>query len=112
MVLLVTVPPIVGALWRPLGVAAVLLLLVAAPAALWWRGPTVGFERRAALLVAVPILNLIVLVPAVWRAAHLHLQHWQGPLEPRWDDKVWLAAGAAAALLWLAAVAGLLWSLV
>lgn len=111
VVLLIVLPPIVGAIWRPLGVALAMGLLVAAPAALWWRGPTVGLDRRSALLVAVPVFGLFVLVPAVWRAAHLHLQHWQGPLQPPWGDTVWLLAGAAGALLWLASITGLAVSL-
>lgn len=111
VVLLVTVPPLALALWRPVGLAIVVLLLVVAPAAVLWRGPQVGLERRAALLVAVPLANLVTLVPAVWRAAHLHLQRWQGPLQPGWDDSTWWAAGAVGALLWVAAAAGVAWSL-
>ena len=110
--LLVVLPPVAAALWPPLGLALVALLLVVAPAALWWRGPKVGLERRTALLVAVPVANLVALVPAVWRAAHLHLQRWQGPLQPDWDDRTWIAAGALATLLWVVAVAGVVWSLV
>jgi len=111
VVLLVVLPSASVALWPPLGVAMVVGLLVGAPVALWFRGPAVGLDRRAALLVAVPILNLFVLVPAVWRAAHLHLQHWQGPLEPRWENPVWFVVGAVAAVAWLASIAGLARSL-
>ncbi len=109
VVLLVVVPALAAALWRPYGLAAAAAaVLVVAPAVLWLRGPTVGLERRAALLVAVPGVNLIVLVPAAWRAAHLHVQRWQGPLEPRWDDSVWRLVGPLAALCWLAGVGGTL----
>jgi len=111
VILLVTLPPLGSALWRPLGVGLALVLLLAAPAALWWRGPTVGLDRRSALLVAVPVLGLLVLVPALWRAAHLHLQHWQGPLQPPWGDSRWLAVGAVGAVAWLFSLAGLVLSL-
>ncbi len=52
--------------------------------------------------MAVPVLGLVVvLVPAVWRATHLHLQHWQGPLEPDWEDATWRVAVAAGVACWL-----------
>lgn len=105
--LLLVLPPVLGLLFPPLGVALGLLLLLAGPAALWWRGPVVGLERRSALLVAVPLLNLYVLGAAAWRVAHLGIQRWQGPLEPRWDDRVWWVAGVAGAAFWLATLASL-----
>jgi len=108
---LLIVPPLGAVVWPPLRVALALGLLVGGPATLWWQGPSVGLERRAALLVAVPVLNLMVLVPAVWRAAHLHLQHWQGPLEPRWNGAVWIVVGAVGVVMWLVTVAGLALSL-
>jgi len=112
VVLLVVLPPLTAAVWRPVGAAADVALLVLAPAALWLRGPIGGFERRAAFLVVIPGLNLVVLVPAVWRAAHLHLQHWQGPLEPGWDDTVWRVVGSLAVVVWLAgAAAAVAWTL-
>jgi len=109
--LLLVVPPLGALLWRPLGMALALALLVGAPAAMWWGGPTVGFERRAAFLTAIPVLNLFVLVPAVWRSAHLRLQHWQGPLQPPWGDTAWLALSVLGVLAWLANLAGLALSL-
>lgn len=105
--LLLVVPPVAAVVWPRLGLGLLLALVVVGPAALWWGGPSVGFERRAALLVVVPVLNLMVLVPAVWRAAHLHLQRWQGPLDPRWDDGVWRGVAAASAVVWLLSVGGL-----
>jgi hypothetical protein len=109
--LLLVALPVAAALGpSPFAVAA-LALLVVAPVAIWLQGPVVGLERRAALLVAIPVVNLVVLVPAVWRTAHLHLQRWQGPLDPRWDDSVWRLVGAAALVLWLATVAALVWLL-
>ncbi len=109
--LMLIVPPVGGILWRPLGVAAAAAILIGAPAALWWRGPVVGLERRTALLVAVPVLNLVVLVPAVWRLAHLGIQRWQGPLQPDLDDTAWLAAAVLGAVCWLAVAALLVLSL-
>lgn len=111
VVLLFLLPPVARALPQPVGVAVWATVLVGAPAALWWRGPVVGLERRNALLVAVPGLNLFVFVPAVWRLAHLGLQRWQGPLEPPWSDRVWLVVGAIGVLCWLAAVASVVHSL-
>lgn len=100
--LLLLGPPAAELVSRPLSLALGALFLLGAPAALWWRGPAVGLERRTALLVAVPVLNLFVLVPAVWRFAHLRIQRWQGPLEPPWSDGVWWAAGAAGVAFWAA----------
>jgi len=111
VLLLLLGAPLAGLLWRPLGVACSVALLVGAPLALWSVGPVVGLERRAALLVAVPVLNLFVLVPATWRFAHLSIQRWQGPLEPPWGDGVWWVAGAVGAACWLAAVSSLVLSL-
>lgn len=105
--LLILLPPAAGLLWRPLGLALSAGLLLGAPAAIWVRGPSVGLDRRAALLVAIPLLNLFVLVPGVWRAAHLHVQHWQGPLQPPWEHGVWLAVGVVGVLFWLASLASL-----
>lgn len=107
VVLLLVGPPVAGLLWPPLGLALSGLLLLGAPVALWTSGPAVGLERRTALLVAVPVLNLFVLVPAVWRSAHLGIQRWQGPLEPPWVDGVWWVAGAVGVVCWLAAAASL-----
>ena len=106
--LLLVVPLVAGVLSPPLGLALVIGASVVAAAALGCGGPTVGFERRTAVLAIVPVLNLPVLVPAVWRAAHLHLQRWQGPLQPGWDDTVWLAAAALSTLAWVAILAGVL----
>lgn len=106
VVALLVAPPVAWLLWRPLGLGLSATILLVAPTALWWRGPVVGLERRAAALVAVPVLNLIVLVPAVWRGAHLGLQRWQGPLQPGWSDGVWAVAVAAGVACWLTAVAG------
>lgn len=111
VVLLLLGPLVAGMLSRPLGLAISAAFLIGAPALIWWRGPEVGLERRSALLVAVPVLNLFVLVPAAWRLAHLSLQHWQGPLEPPWGDGVWLVAGAVGGVCWLAAAASLVLSL-
>lgn len=111
VVLLLLLVLVSGLLWRPLGLAVGAALLLGAPAALWWRGPVVGFERRTALLMAVPLLNLFVLIPAVWRLAHLDIQRWQGPLEPRWGDGVWWVVGAIGVALWLLSATSLALSL-
>lgn len=110
-VALLFVLPIGRLFWAPLDLVLALALLVVAPAALWLRGPKVGLDRRTAFLVAVPILNLFVLVPAVWRAAHLHLQRWQGPIQPPWGDTAWPVMGVVGAGFWLASAGGLVLSL-
>jgi len=111
VVVLLLVPPVAWLLWRPLGVGLSATILLVGPVALWCRGPVVGLERRSAALVAVPVLNLIVLVPAVWRAAHLGLQRWQGPLQPGWSDGVWVVATVVGVTCWLGAAALLVLSL-
>ena len=112
VVLLLVVPPGARLLWPPAGVAVAALILLAAPPLLWLRGPIVGLERRTALLVAVPVINLFVLGAAVWRFAHLGHQRWQGPLEPRWGDGVWWVAGVVGVALWVASAASLGLSLI
>lgn len=111
VVLLVVLPPLGWLLWRPLGLGLGATILLGAPAALWWAGPAVGLERRTAALVAVPGLNLIILVLAVWRSAHLGLQRWQGPLQPGWSDTVWTSAAVVGIACWLGAAALLVLSL-
>lgn len=109
---LVVLVPLAVALLRPsLAVAVAVAVLAAGTAAVATGGPAVGFERRAALLVAIPVVGTVILFLATWRGAHLHLQHWQGPLEPQWDDNLWLAACAGAALMWLGLVGLLVLSL-
>lgn len=105
--LVVLVPAVVQILWPPFGAVLAVVVLLGATAAVAGDGPNVGFERRAAFLLGIPFVNLLVLVPAVWRAAHLHLQHWQGPLEPRLDDQVWLAASVVGGLCWVTTLGGL-----
>ncbi len=111
IVVLLVLPPVAWLLWRPLGLGLAATVLLAGPAALWSSGPKVGLERRTAVLVAIPVLNLIVLVPAVWRSAHLGLQRWQGPLQPGWSDGVWVVAAVVGAACWLGAAALLILSL-
>jgi len=108
---LLVLPPVAWLLWRPLGLGLVATVLLAGSAALWSSGPQVGLERRTALLVAIPVLNLIILVPAVWRSAHLGLQRWQGPLQPGWSDGVWAVAAVVGVACWLGAAALLVLSL-
>lgn len=112
VVLLLLLPPLSGLLWPPVARAVAAVIMLGVPAVLWWRGPEVGLERRAALLVAIPVLNLFVLIPAVWRLAHLGIQQWQGPLEPPWGDRVWIVAGAAGIACWLAALTSLVLTLI
>lgn len=111
-VALLFVLPVGRIFWPPLGLLLAVALLLVAPACLWWRGPKVGLDRRSAVLVAVPMLNFFVLVPAVWRAAHLHLQRWQGPLQPPWGDTAWLVMGAVGVGFWLFSAGGLVLFLV
>ncbi len=106
-VLVVVLPGAAGLLWAPLGLVVAAGFLFGAPAGLWWCGPTVGLDRRTALLVAVPFVNLFVLVAAVWRASHLHLQRWQGPVGPPWGDTAWWVLGTAGVAFWLASVVSL-----
>ena len=111
VVVLLVLPPAAWLLWRPVGLGLAATVLLAGPAALWSSGPQVGLERRTAVLVAIPVLNLIVLVPAVWRSAHLGLQRWQGPLQPGWTDGVWVVATVVGVACWLGAAALLVLSL-
>lgn len=110
--LLLVVPIAAGVLWRPLGMLMFLAVSLGGPAALWLWGPKVGLERRTALLVPIPVLGLFVVVPAVWRAAHLHLQHWQGPLAPPWGDTAWAVVGTVGAVLWFVNMAGFVMALI
>lgn len=102
----VLVPVVAQLLWPPFGAVLAVAVLLGTAGALWGDGARVGFERRAAFLVGIPVVNLLVVVPATWRVAHLHLQRWQGPLEPRLDEQLWLAASVVGGLCWLATLAG------
>jgi hypothetical protein len=104
--LVVLVPAVLQLLVPPYGAVVAVAVLLGTAVAVAGSGPKVGFERRAALLLGIPLVNLLVLVPAVWRAAHLHLQRWQGPLEPRIEDQAWVAASVVGGLCWLATLAG------
>lgn len=106
--LLFLVPLVAGLVSLTVGLLVAVSVLIGATAAVGASGPTVGMERRAALLVGIPIVGGLVLVPSVWRAAHLHLQHWQGPLQPPWENGPWIAAAVVSGLSWLATAVGLL----
>lgn len=104
--LVILVPAVIQILEPPYGAVLAVAVLLGAAAVVAASGPKVGFERRTALLLGIPIVNLLILVPAVWRGAHLHLQRWQGPLEPRLDDQTWLVASAIGGLCWIATLGG------
>lgn len=104
--LVILAPAVVQILFPPFGAVLAVAVLLGAGAAVAGSGPKMGFERRTALLLGIPIVNLLILVPAVWRGAHLHLQRWRGPLEPRLDDQLWLAASVVGGLCWIATLGG------
>lgn len=47
---------------RPVGLMLSAVPLVVVPAVLWSAGPRFGFDRRAAVLVAVPVLGVLYVV--------------------------------------------------
>jgi hypothetical protein len=56
---------------------------------IWSRGPEVGFDRRAGLLIGVPLIGVFVLFPAVWRWATRRRWSLDEPLEPAWSERGW-----------------------
>jgi len=86
---LVIVPIALGAAWKPLGPIGELAVFLGLPVALWARGPAVGIDRRAAVLVCIPFIGLFAVVPAVWRWAHKVTVPPSTTLEPPWGRVGW-----------------------
>lgn len=99
------VPGALGFVWRPLAVVAELVLFVTVPVAVWKHGPQVGIDRRAAVLVGIPLLDLFVIVPALWRWAHQPLPVSSGPLEPAWGRVAWTVMTPVGVACWLGVIA-------
>ena len=70
------------------------------PALLWRVGPRFGFNRRAAVLVAVPVLGLFVQVAFAWRLGHHRTRTWK-TLEPSWGRNAWAVPTVVGILSWI-----------
>ncbi len=103
LVLLVAVPAAVGSLWQHLAGIAYGVVVVGLAIALWERGPVAGIDRRAAVLAAIPFINLFAVVPAVWRWTHRGARRTAGRIEPPWGTVGWTIA----TLLGVACLGGL-----
>ena len=84
----------------PLGMLVSAVPLLAVPVVLWRFGPRFGFDRRAAVLVAVPVLGLFVHVALAWRIGHHRTRTWN-TLEPTWGRNVWAVLTAVGILSWI-----------
>jgi len=72
---------------------------VAVPAVLWRAGPRFGFDRRAAAIVAIPLLGAFVYVALAWRLGHHRSRTWTKQ-EPAWGPGVWFAAIVVGGASW------------
>jgi len=104
-ILLLVLPSLVGAGIatagpHPLGLLVSAVFLVAEPALLWRIGPRFGFDRRAAFLVALPVLGLFVHVAFAWRLGHHRTRTWK-TLEPTWGRNVWAVLTVVGILSWI-----------
>lgn len=92
-----------SALWaaelRPAARLVSAMPLVAAPVVLWRAGPRFGFDRRAAAIVAIPILGTFVYIALAWRLGHHRTRTWTRQ-EPSWGPGVWRAAIVAGLASW------------
>ncbi len=108
-ILLLVLPSLLGAGIAtagppPLGLLVSVVFLVAEPALLWRVGPRFGFDRRAACLVAVPVLGLFVHVAFAWRLGHHRTRTWK-TLEPSWGRNAWTVLTVVGVLSWIWTVA-------
>ncbi|MEJ7765969.1 MAG: hypothetical protein WKF86_10770 [Acidimicrobiales bacterium] len=85
---------------HPLGLLVSAVPLVAVPAVLWRFGPRFGFDRRAAVLVAVPVLGLFVHVALAWRLGHHRTRTWK-TLEPSWGRTAWTVLTVVGVISWI-----------
>jgi len=104
-VLLLVLPILLGvgagaAHLRLLGATVSAVLLVGVPAVLWRCGPRFGFDRRAAVLVAVPVFGLFVHVTLAWRLGHHRTGTWTTQ-EPSWGRGAWTVATVAGVVSWV-----------
>ena len=98
---LVAVPPLLGLAWHPLAGAVRLVILIGLPVSLWRYGRAVGIDRRAAVLVGIPLFGLFAVVPAIWRWAHHDVRTAHTALEPRWGRVAWTVAAVVGVGCWL-----------
>ncbi len=110
-ILLLVLPSLLGAGIAaagpyPLRLLVSVVFLVAEPALLWRFGPRFGFDRRAAFLVAVPVLGLFVQFAFAWRLGHHRTRTWK-TLEPSWGRNVWAVLTVVGILSWTWTVARL-----
>lgn len=72
------------------------VVLIVTGVLLWTRGPRVGVDRRAALLMLVPVLGVAMAITALWRAFSPR-PYWRD--YPGWGRKGWTVAVAFSAVL-------------
>jgi len=104
-ILLLVLPVLLGtgiaaAHLRPLRMTISVLLLVAIPAVLWRYGPRFGFDRRASVLIGVPVFGLFVHVTLAWRLGHHRTRTWTTE-EPSWGRGAWAVATVVGVLGWV-----------
>jgi len=104
-ILLIVLPFLLGAGLNvadlyPLGLLVSAVPLVAVPVVLWRFGPRFGFDRRAAFLVALPVLGLFVHVALAWRLGHHRTRTWKS-IEPTWGRNVWAVLTVVGILSWI-----------
>lgn len=85
---------------RPLSLLASAVPLVVVPVVLWRVGPRFGFDRRAAVLVAVPVFGLFVHIALAWRLGHHRTRTWK-TVEPSWGRTAWTVATVVGLLSWI-----------
>ncbi|HEV8115489.1 MAG TPA: hypothetical protein VGP53_04565, partial [Acidimicrobiales bacterium] len=108
-ILLLVLPSLLGAglgaaHLGPLRLVGSAVPLFVVPALLWRVGPRFGFDRRAACLVAVPVLGLFVHVAFAWRLGHHRTRTWK-TLEPSWGRNAWTVLTVVGVLSWIWTVA-------
>jgi len=89
---------------RPLGLLVSTVPLVVVPVVLWRAGPRFGFDRRAAVLVAVPVFGTFVHVALAWRIGHHRTRSWSSR-EPPWGRSAWTVATIVGLASWAWTVA-------
>lgn len=85
---------------RPAAVVVGAVPFVAAPVLLWQMGPRFGFDRRAAAIVAIPVIGTFLYIALAWRLGHHRTRTWTN-VEPTWGSGVWRAAMVAGGASWV-----------